>query len=754
MSQKAIEVGVTSLACLYARFSCDKSSPASILDQMRKVLHKARDEDRFIPWEFVFADYSVSGLQANRNGYTNCKAQIESVHHSVNTIYIDDFTRASRDSVEWWKLAARCKRHSKRMIGASDGFDLGSPQSEIMITVYGLVSNLLIRGIREKVARGMEGAAGRGTVIGRLPLGFTRKTIRDESGDVVLQPDGSPVFQPAIDPESREIVRLIFDLFIEKRWSAHRIHKHFNLNEIGSWDRWSEAGIKQILSNPANIGVFIWNRTRREFDFEDEKWVKIPNPKSEWVIRYDKSLAIVSMEQWRAARRLRASRKRRKDDSRTPLSRNQQCATTLFSGTLNCGYCGRELTLCRSAGKYKNMFCLNGRSAISGCRLSTTKSTRIIEERILAYIRDSVLTEGEIEQLVSKANDYLESLSCRPHIPVASLKAKVTRRTKSIDKLVRLIEDLPETDSAVRETYEKRIGQLHAEVTELRGELREANASNVKPPPKLSVVTMASYLDDLRAVLNQEIPAAAEAIRQLTGPISIRQEKIEGRKRGARWIATFSPDLLGFLRRVTQEKDYPDSITLEFLSKRIWITPESVDVVVDDLPRYELIADRAAQMADDGVSTETTARALHTSWATVQDALVFKRTGKRPAPKPTGKKTRKRKGPPKYQSIASEVAKRRDKEKQTFACIAEDLGVSESTATRAYDYLHQESLEKAACAGETPNRGRWRHIAAEKIDEMRRLLNEGKMTVAKIADEVGVSPQTVYRERAVIEDDG
>jgi AraC-like DNA-binding protein len=178
-----------------------------------------------------------------------------------------------------------------------------------------------------------------------------------------------------------------------------------------------------------------------------------------------------------------------------------------------------------------------------------------------------------------------------------------------------------------------------------------------------------------------------------------------------------------------------------------------VDVVVDDLPRYELIADKATQMADDGVSTETTARALHTSWATVQDALLFKRTAKRPAPKPTGKKTRKRKGPPKYQSIAPEVAKRRDEEKQTFARIADDLGVSESTVTRAYDYLHQESLQKAAYAGETPNRGQWRHIPAEKIDEMRRLLKEGKMTVAMIADDVGVSTQTVCRERAVIEDD-
>ena len=33
----------------------------------------------------------------------------------------------------------------------------------------------------------------------------------------------------------------------------------------------------------------------------------------------------------------------------------------------------------------------------------------------------------------------------------------------------------------------------------------------------------------MRALLNQEIPMAAEAIRTLTGPIKIRQEPIPGR---------------------------------------------------------------------------------------------------------------------------------------------------------------------------------------------------------------------------------
>src|SRR5262245_5988646 len=52
------------LAGNYNRYSCDKSSPTSIADQMVNALKKARAEDRFVPWAYVFADYSVSGLDS------------------------------------------------------------------------------------------------------------------------------------------------------------------------------------------------------------------------------------------------------------------------------------------------------------------------------------------------------------------------------------------------------------------------------------------------------------------------------------------------------------------------------------------------------------------------------------------------------------------------------------------------------------------------------------------------------------------
>jgi hypothetical protein len=49
----------------------------------------------------------------------------------------------------------------------------------MMISLYGLLSRLFIKGLRERVIRGMRGAARRGGCLGKLSLGFTRRARRD-----------------------------------------------------------------------------------------------------------------------------------------------------------------------------------------------------------------------------------------------------------------------------------------------------------------------------------------------------------------------------------------------------------------------------------------------------------------------------------------------------------------------------------------------------------------------------------------------
>jgi hypothetical protein len=325
---------------------------------------------------------------------------------------------------------------------------------------------------------------------------------------------------------------------------------------------------------------------------------------------------------------------------------------------------------------------------------------QIIEDCLLRFIRDRLLTPEMIEDLVQRANVFLEQLASKPQVNAAPMKAKVRDRTARIKKLVQTIENEP--DETLCAGYHSRIRELQKEVNDLNTVIREADAHNQKPPEPLDVQRVLVLLTDLRELFNQEIPMAAEAIRTLTGPIMIRQEKIPGKQRGARWIATFSQDLVALLRKVAKDKGYPDSPALAAIP----IDKQPVKVVIDKVPKYEQLAPLFKQLRDNGASVQTIASAHQMTWLNVRQALEFADTGKRPDWGP-GRKRTGQGIKTKYVVIASEVARMRDVEKMAFKEIAKRLKVSLATIQRAYDYAHPEIVREAAEKGATPHRGQY-----------------------------------------------
>ena len=729
----------------YNRYSCDNSSPLSIIDQMVNALDKAHGENRFIPWQYTYADYSISGLNPARQGYSSYKAILADADHLVESTYIDDFTRASRDELEWWKLAHLSKRLQKRLIGASDGFDLNSESGAVLMMAYGLLSHLFIKGLREKVTRGMKGAARRGTCLGKLGLGFTRQVCRDAKGDIVRRPDGRPRHKPCWDPGTKPYRIRMYELYVRQNWSPYKIAKHFNQLRVDGSNGWTGSAIKNLLEGTDAIGIFVWNRYRQEYDHEQEKWSKIQKPKSEWVIYKDPSLALVPKELWRAAwLKLLRSRKAHPLTGKK-WSRNQNTATTLFSGTLFCEHCQTELRLNRSTGKYKVMSCLSGSTGVHDCPLTTSKSTQIIEDCLLGFLNDCLLTEKTIEDLVQRANVYLEQEACKPQVNTAPMKAKMRDHQERIKKLVRKVEK--EADETLCDAYHARIKELQKEVNELKTTIRDAEVHNQKPPEPLDVERAKVFLADLRELLNQEIPMAAEAIRTLTGPIMIRQEKIPG-KRGARWIAKFTPDLTSLLRKLAQDKGYPDFPALAAIPAD---TP-SVEVVIEKVPKYEQLASKFKQLRDNGASVESIAHAHGMCRPYALEILEFADTGKRPqwgSVKQRGKGQRKA---AKYPEIGPEVVRMRDIELMPFAEIAAKLGVGKSTVTRAYDEARPEAVREAAENGQKPRRGRSTRLPLQVFQEIRRLLSEGKKP-KDIAAQLNCGQSTVNRERRAMKEE-
>ena len=734
------------LAGLYTRYSCDNSSATSILDQTVNCLRKAQQEGYFIPWEYVFADYSVTGLDASRQGYTSYKAVLDNEDHLVDTTYIDDFTRASRDEIEWWKLAALSKRLGKRLIGASDGFNLSDPNSEMLIAMYGLVSRFFIKGLREKVKRGMKGGARRGTTLGKLPLGFTRRVLRDNHGKIDYRSNGKPRTEVCIDPESREFRLLMFELFVLKSWSPYRIAQHFNQLKVDGWDNWTESAIKKLLKSPTAIGVFIWNRTCRDYNPETKVIEVRQNPHSEWEVNYNPDLAIVPMELWKDARKKLAKMRANSPLTGRKQSRNQVSATTLFSGTLICGCCGAELKLIRSTEKYKQMGCLNGPRHACGCKLTSSKSTAIIESCLLNFLRDNIISEAALEDLIARANEYLKIESEKPQVDVSPLKKEAQNLNGKIKKLIRRVENEESEDLCA--VYDQRIKELQKQLQPLQSNIREAERQNRrKDVVPLGREQIRDYLTRLQDVLNEEVPMAAESIRTLTGPITIYQEPIPGKKR-QRWVARFTPDLTRLLSKLSSHEVF-DSILLEKGEQSL---NHEVTVPLETIPKYEQLAPEFLRLVEKGASVQSIAASYGMCWQYANEIIQFSKTGVRPQWN-TGKKTGQGARQNKFLEHVDEVVYMKDVQKKSFAKIARKLKISTQTVGRAYDHAHREKIRESVENGQTPDRGSYTNLGEEVHRKIREMLKAGT-DPKSIARETGCSISTVRRAKKKMEAEG
>jgi hypothetical protein len=606
------------------------------------------------------------------------------------------------------------------LFGASDGFDLSHPSWDLQLPMFAMFSRMYIKSVKEKSGRGRQGAARRFTCVGKPGLGFTRYKLRDASGNYIVDRDGKHLHGITHYEPHVEIRREICERAGLKNESAEIITRWLNETKATGRDSWTAKGVHDILKSPASIGVFVFNRYHEEHeevrqdDGSFKEVVKrVENPHSEWIVIYDPSLAIISMDLWRTLRRKHTDRHPGKSERRRK-SRNQNRATTLTSGTCVCDDCSHELTLSHSDGKYKSFYCPNGACRRFNCTLTTRKSTRVIEDRILTYLLNHIMTDEAVASLVSKTNGYLANLIASPPAGSDKLKTEIRSIKQKIERLVRDNEDEP--DEATRAGFRKRIRELHQELASKTNELRKLQPADLTSVKLLDEAQMKAYLAEARLLLNQDIPVAAETLHALTGEIRIKQGEPDGR-RGAPWIAMFTPQLINLLRFISKRADSPDCCTLDLLCNAIWITNEPYELTIGSVPKYEQLA--PAVLANHRADVPVAASCRQFGFRCPADyykSLNFAHTGQRPASRPRPPRQRGgSKRVPKYLQIMPDVLRMRDELKLPFAEIARQLGVEVRTVFRAYDEGHPELANRHGPDARIIRDSRRQRLTADEI---------------------------------------
>ena len=389
-------------AAIYSRYSSDQQRATSIEDQVRNCLRRVQAEG----WtdSARFADAVITGSDANRPEYQRMLAAAMGGEFQV--LLVDDLSRLARDSIEQEKSIRRLEFQGVRIIAVSDGYDSQSKARKVHRGFKGLMNEIFLDDLREKVHRGLEGQAIKGRWTGGRVYGYRLRPIVDETRrDAYGNPERIGTMLE-VDAKQAPVVRWMFERYAEGA-SCGRIAAELNERGIPSpgstWRRqvrrcggWMASAVRQIIANQRYTGRQYWNRSQYLKDPDNGKDRRRARPESEWTVQQDESLRIISGDLFERSRiRTRASAN---SDERL---RSGGRVKYLLSGLLVCEKCGANYVL-HDVHSYACSSYRYGRA----CTNSVHVRRNAAEQKILAPVRDELLSPARVEKMAKEMERY------------------------------------------------------------------------------------------------------------------------------------------------------------------------------------------------------------------------------------------------------------------------------------------------------------------------------------------------------------
>lgn len=275
---------------IYARYSTDLQSEASIEDQIRVCTEHAEREG----WQVVnsYTDHATSGASMMRPGIQMLMQDGASGRFDV--VLSEALDRLSRDQEDIAAIFKRMQFAEVSMVTLSEG-----EITPLHIGLRGTMNAMVLKDTADKVRRGMRGRVENGKSAGSLPYGYRVKKHFDTNGEPIRG-------DREICGDQAAVVRRIYEDYAAGK-SPKAIAKELNSEGVpsASGKEWTQSAINGnrrrgigILNNEIYIGVLVWNRMRMVRDPSTGKRISRINPEEEWIRKDVPELRIVHDELW------------------------------------------------------------------------------------------------------------------------------------------------------------------------------------------------------------------------------------------------------------------------------------------------------------------------------------------------------------------------------------------------------------------------------------------------------------------------
>ncbi len=413
-------------AALYARYSSDLQSEASIEDQIRLCSERAQREGWSV--ENCYTDAGLSGSSLMRPGIQALMQ--DAMTGKFDIVVAEALDRLSRDQEDVAGLYKRMEFAGVKIFTLSEG-----EISTLHIGLKGTMNALYLSDLADKTRRGLSGRVENGKSGGGLCYGYRVLKQTDAVGEAVRG-------EREIDEVQAEIVQRIFREYAYENKSPKAIAAQLNKEGIAgpSGNAWGQSTINGnrkrgtgVLNNELYIGQLVWNRLRYIKNPSTGKRVSRFNSESAWIRQSVPELRIVSDELWQSVK----ARQSELDKSCTTLAAYNR-PQYLLSGLLECGVCGggvskinKERYGCSSARNKGESVCAN----------KTTIKREVLEYKVLHALQTHLLRDDLVKVFCEEYTRHLNALNAAHRSGLERSKSEKRKLEKEKANIIQAIKD-------------------------------------------------------------------------------------------------------------------------------------------------------------------------------------------------------------------------------------------------------------------------------------------------------------------------
>jgi site-specific DNA recombinase len=504
-------------AAIYARVSTEMQSRASIDDQIRKCRQYAEVHGLKVLEEHIYRDQALSGVGADRPALKRILQLSLSVAPPFTAILVDDTSRLSRITEDALSIFKRLNFAGIQLIAVSQGISSDDEQSEMLVTMHGLMDSQYVRELAKKTHRGMEGLALRGLHTGGRIFGYNTISIGEGSEKKLV-----------VNPSEATIVKRIFELSAGGQ-SLKAITRTLNAEHVPCprpredrvGGQWCHTAIREMLKNELYIGNVVWNRSKFVKVPGTNKRQRRPRPESEWLRASNHDLAIVSPDLWSAVRtRFAALPEIWGYPKSRGLVPRAMTSPYLFSGLLKCSECGANLIIATGGGTHRHKkYACSRRFNNRGCENDLYIRRDELEDLLLGKLHSELLQPEVVDYAVVEFQQQLEEALSSMADDLGEMRQRKTRLEAEVRRLVSAVAEVGHSRSLLEE-----IGRKEAELQGIADRLLSATPASIDSQIAEIRSFVRSGMSDLRLLLRKDTALARAELLKHSREIIMRPD--------------------------------------------------------------------------------------------------------------------------------------------------------------------------------------------------------------------------------------